>query len=208
MVRNYQRTTNRRPEGERGLHVVVTPRRQPDLELLARIIVDMAITDPWACTPPTTRPPATTWIATTTGRRTMMCPSGDSAPLESRTAVLPCVTGNPRASGASRKPSSSAFAAKVLPRLRPCSGARSRCLQAPVEHDEKPDLTALPSCGIAPEAESHVAALGRYTLRPYPALGLRRWPRSLRSRRSWPESPSATTSKSRACSFFRPNWRR
>jgi hypothetical protein len=46
MVRNYQRTTNRRPESERGLHVVVTPRRQPDLELLARVIVDMAITDP------------------------------------------------------------------------------------------------------------------------------------------------------------------
>ncbi len=46
MVRNYQRTTNRRPASERGLHVVVTPRRQPDLELLARIIVDMAITDP------------------------------------------------------------------------------------------------------------------------------------------------------------------
>lgn len=46
MVRNYERTTNRRSEGERGLRVVVTPRRQPDLELLARVIVDMAMTDP------------------------------------------------------------------------------------------------------------------------------------------------------------------
>ena len=51
MVRNYQRTTNRRPESERGLHVVVTPRRQPDLELLARIIVDMAIADPLGLRP-------------------------------------------------------------------------------------------------------------------------------------------------------------
>lgn len=46
MVRNYERKTNRRPESERGLRVVVTPRRQPDLELLARVIVDMAMTDP------------------------------------------------------------------------------------------------------------------------------------------------------------------
>lgn len=46
MVRNYERKTNRRPESERALRVVVTPRRQPDLELLARVIVDMAMTDP------------------------------------------------------------------------------------------------------------------------------------------------------------------
>lgn len=46
MVRNYERKTNRRPESERGLRVVVTRRREPDLELLARVIVDMAMTDP------------------------------------------------------------------------------------------------------------------------------------------------------------------
>ncbi|WP_448061398.1 hypothetical protein [Cellulomonas hominis] len=46
MVRNYERKTNRRPESERGLRVVVAPRREPDLELLARVIVDMAMTDP------------------------------------------------------------------------------------------------------------------------------------------------------------------
>jgi len=46
MVRQYKRKTNRRPEAERGLGVAATPRRQPDLELLARIIVDMAVTDP------------------------------------------------------------------------------------------------------------------------------------------------------------------
>lgn len=53
MVRNYQRTTNRRPESERGLRVVATPRRQPDLELLARVIVDMAMTDPLGLHPAT-----------------------------------------------------------------------------------------------------------------------------------------------------------
>lgn len=46
MVRKYQRSTNRLPESERGLRVIVAHRRQPDLELLARIIVDMAMNDP------------------------------------------------------------------------------------------------------------------------------------------------------------------
>lgn len=46
MVRSYERKTNRLPERERGLRVTATRRRQPDLELLARIIVDMAMTDP------------------------------------------------------------------------------------------------------------------------------------------------------------------
>ena len=46
MVRKYKRKTNRRTEAERGLGVAVTPRREPDLELLARIIVNMAVTDP------------------------------------------------------------------------------------------------------------------------------------------------------------------
>lgn len=51
MVRRYERKTNRLPESERGLHVTATRRRQPDLELLARIIVDMAMTDPLGLDP-------------------------------------------------------------------------------------------------------------------------------------------------------------
>ena len=47
------RFSNRRPESERGLRVVATPRRQPDLELLARVIVDMAMTDPLGLHPTT-----------------------------------------------------------------------------------------------------------------------------------------------------------
>jgi hypothetical protein len=58
MVRNYERKTNRRPESERGLRVVVTPRRQPDLELLARVIVDMAMTDPLGLHPSAEGDPA------------------------------------------------------------------------------------------------------------------------------------------------------
>lgn len=58
MVRNYERKTNRRPESERGLRVVVTSRRQPDLELLARVIVDMAMTDPLGLHPAKDEPAA------------------------------------------------------------------------------------------------------------------------------------------------------
>lgn len=46
MVRKYKRKTNRRSEGERGLGITAIPRRTPDVELLARIIVDMAMNDP------------------------------------------------------------------------------------------------------------------------------------------------------------------
>lgn len=58
MVRNYERKTNRRPESERGLRVVVTTRREPDLELLARVIVDMAMTDPLGLHPASDEPAA------------------------------------------------------------------------------------------------------------------------------------------------------
>lgn len=58
MVRNYERKTNRRPESERGLRLVVTPRREPDLELLARVIVDMAMTDPLGLHPASDEPAA------------------------------------------------------------------------------------------------------------------------------------------------------
>jgi hypothetical protein len=46
MVRQYKRKTNRLTEAERGIHLAVSKRREPDVELLARIIVDMAMTDP------------------------------------------------------------------------------------------------------------------------------------------------------------------
>jgi hypothetical protein len=46
MVRRYKRKTSRLTEPERGLHLTVSARRAPDIELLARVIVDMAMTDP------------------------------------------------------------------------------------------------------------------------------------------------------------------
>lgn len=52
MVRNYKRKANRRPESERGLGIEVVNRRHPDVELLARLIVDLAMSDPQRTPPP------------------------------------------------------------------------------------------------------------------------------------------------------------
>ena len=46
MARYYRKKTTQRTEQERGLQIKTVKREAPDLELLARVIVEMAMEDP------------------------------------------------------------------------------------------------------------------------------------------------------------------
>jgi hypothetical protein len=46
MARYYRKKTSVRSEQERGLRIKTTHRRTPDLEMIARVIVGLALDDP------------------------------------------------------------------------------------------------------------------------------------------------------------------